>query len=34
MIKGEKSRPTHAGIAGVYLTICNTDSNLGSDGIA
>jgi alkylation response protein AidB-like acyl-CoA dehydrogenase len=34
MINGAKSRPTHAGIASVYLTICNTDPSLGSDGIA
>lgn len=34
VINGTKSWPTHAGIASVYLTICNTDPEVGSDGIA
>jgi alkylation response protein AidB-like acyl-CoA dehydrogenase len=34
VINGAKSWPTHAGIASVYLTICNTDPTLGEDGVA
>jgi alkylation response protein AidB-like acyl-CoA dehydrogenase len=34
VIDGNKSWPTHAGIASVYLTVCNTDPSLGDDGVA
>jgi alkylation response protein AidB-like acyl-CoA dehydrogenase len=34
VIDGNKSWPTHAGIASVYLTVCNTDPSLGEDGVA
>jgi alkylation response protein AidB-like acyl-CoA dehydrogenase len=34
VINGNKSWPTHAGIASVYLTVCTTDPNLGDEGIA
>ncbi|MBW1863217.1 MAG: acyl-CoA dehydrogenase family protein [Deltaproteobacteria bacterium] len=34
VINGTKSWPTHAGIASMYLTVCNTDPDAGDDGIA
>ena len=34
VINGTKSWPTHAGIASVYLTVCNLDPNLGEEGVA
>ncbi len=34
VINGTKSWPTHAGIASMYLTVCNTDYDAGDDGIA
>ncbi|MBN1190290.1 MAG: acyl-CoA dehydrogenase family protein [Dehalococcoidales bacterium] len=34
VINGSKMWPTHAGIAEVYITFCNTDPALGDDGIA
>ena len=34
VINGTKSWPTNAGIASVYLTICNTDPSAGDEGIA
>jgi len=34
VIDGNKSWPTHAGIASVYLTVCQTDPSLGDDGVA
>lgn len=34
VINGNKSWPTHAGVASVYLTVCTTDPNLGDEGIA
>lgn len=34
IINGNKSWPTHAGVASVYLTVCTTDPNLGDEGIA
>jgi len=34
VINGNKSWPTHAGIASVYLTVCNTDPSLGDEGVA
>ena len=34
VIDGNKSWPTHAGIASVYMTVCNTDPSLGDDGVA
>lgn len=34
VINGTKSWPTHAGIASVYLSVCNTDPDAGDDGIA
>jgi len=34
VIDGNKSWPTHAGIASVYLTVCNTDPSLGDEGVA
>jgi alkylation response protein AidB-like acyl-CoA dehydrogenase len=34
VIDGNKSWPTHSGIASVYLTVCNTDPTLGDDGVA
>ncbi len=34
VIDGNKSWPTNAGIASVYLTVCNTDPSLGDDGVA
>ncbi|MFH1113767.1 MAG: acyl-CoA dehydrogenase family protein [Pseudomonadota bacterium] len=34
VINGTKSWPSHAGLASVYLTICNTDYGAGEEGIA
>jgi alkylation response protein AidB-like acyl-CoA dehydrogenase len=34
VINGTKSWPTHAGIASLYMTVCNTDPKQGEDGIA
>jgi len=34
VINGTKSWPTHAGIASVYMTVCNTDPKQGEEGIA
>ncbi len=34
VINGNKSWPTHGGIATVYLTVCNTDPSAGDEGIA
>lgn len=34
VINGTKSWPTHAGIAGVYMTVCTTDPAEGENGIA
>ncbi len=34
VIDGNKSWPTHAGIASVYITVCITDTSLGDDGVA
>ena len=34
VINGSKSWPSHAGLATVYLTVCNTDPKAGDDGIA
>jgi alkylation response protein AidB-like acyl-CoA dehydrogenase len=34
VINGSKAWPTHAGIAEFYLTVCNTDSKAGDNGIA
>ncbi|HQG25474.1 MAG TPA: acyl-CoA dehydrogenase family protein [Syntrophorhabdus sp.] len=34
VINGNKSWPTHAGLASVYLTVCTTDPKLADDGIA
>ena len=34
VINGNKSWPTHGGIAECYLTICTADTNAGDDGIA
>ena len=34
VINGAKSWPTHAGIASVYLTVCNTDPDAGDESIA
>ncbi len=34
VIDGNKSWPTHAGIASVYMTVCNTDPSQGDDGVA
>jgi alkylation response protein AidB-like acyl-CoA dehydrogenase len=34
IIDGNKSWPTHAGIASVYLTVANTDPSAGDDGVA
>lgn len=34
VINGSKVWPTNSGIANLYLTVCNTDPNLGDDGIA
>jgi alkylation response protein AidB-like acyl-CoA dehydrogenase len=34
VINGTKSWPSHAGQASAYLTICNTDADVGEDGIA
>lgn len=34
IINGNKSWPTHAGIADLYYTICSTDPGLGQEGIA
>jgi alkylation response protein AidB-like acyl-CoA dehydrogenase len=34
VINGNKSWPTHGGIAECYLTICTTDTSAGDDGIA
>jgi len=34
VINGTKSWPSHAGIASIYLTVCNTDPDAGEEGIA
>jgi alkylation response protein AidB-like acyl-CoA dehydrogenase len=34
VINGAKSWPTNAGLADIYLTVCNTDPNAGDEGIA
>lgn len=34
VINGNKSWPTHAGVASVYLTVCTTDPGLCEEGIA
>jgi alkylation response protein AidB-like acyl-CoA dehydrogenase len=34
VIDGNKSWPTHAGIASVYLTVATTDPSLGDEGVA
>jgi len=34
VINGNKSWPTHGGIAECYLTICTTDTTAGDDGVA
>jgi alkylation response protein AidB-like acyl-CoA dehydrogenase len=34
VINGTKSWPSHAGLASVYLTVCNTDPGAGEEGIA
>lgn len=34
VISGNKSWPTHGGIASVYLTVCTTDPTLSDDGVA
>jgi len=34
VINGTKSWPTNASVASVYMTVCNTDPDLGEDGIA
>ena len=34
VINGTKSWPSHAGISSVYLTVCNTDTAAGEEGIA
>ncbi|MCK7466691.1 MAG: acyl-CoA dehydrogenase [Desulfosudis oleivorans] len=34
VINGSKVWPTNSGIADLYLVVCNTDSDLGDDGIA
>ena len=34
VINGSKSWPTNAGLASLYLTVCNTDPDAGDEGIA
>jgi alkylation response protein AidB-like acyl-CoA dehydrogenase len=34
VLNGSKMWPTHGGIAESYITFCNTDPNLGDDGVA
>ena len=34
VINGSKSWPTHGGVAECYLTVCNTDTSAGDEGVA